>query len=116
MRSIKKFLDFIGLNTNVGKEIYFDRSKYRPSGHTAPSPNITYNYPLKEEGIADQSLALIKRKADINAANVRVVYATPFPRSDFRNLYNRKYVRKTRLPDSSKLVWQQVSEVEEANY
>lgn len=113
-RYVKEALEYFGFSTTVGKDLFFDRRRYRPAGQTGPKPNLVQNYPTKDEIVSDQTYSTMKRKFQKASINVRDQRVNRDPRLDFRNKYNHYYTSIAKVPTTRRVYWKQVSEEEEA--
>lgn len=111
---IKNAMEYLGFSTTVGKDMFFNRKTYRPAGQSAPRPNLTQNYPIKEEKISDQTYSTMKLSLEKAAFNVRSIRISKNPRFDFRNKNNHRAYLRNSVPMTRRLIWDQISEEDEA--
>ena len=75
----------LNLNPDVGRDVFPER-KYRPGPASQPAPELSLNFPLKQENLAEMTYATRKPRL-ARQAGVQYNELSSKPTEDFRNLY-----------------------------
>jgi hypothetical protein len=82
---LRSVLTRLNLNADVGKDVFPER-KYRPAPGSQPSPDISINFPVKAENLADRTYATRKPRLAAQAG-VKYRELSSKPNEDIRNMY-----------------------------